>query len=389
MALSIDLPDTAGRLSRYRLTGTPVAVPQGPHAFTRIAFSAAHVVADPFTATEPGIGPAIDWAPTLAFRRHLLDLGLGIAEAMDTAQRGMGLDWPGARELIRQSLAAATPAERDRIFCGVGTDQLDPAAARDIDHVTAAYLDQLHAVQGMGGRVILMASRALARVARSPEDYATVYRRVLAEAEHPVILHWLGDMFDPALKGYWGADGYEAALETALGVIAENAAKVDGIKISLLDAEKEVRMRRRLPAGVKIYTGDDFNYPDLIRGDAQGFSHALLGIFDPIAPSASAALAALAKGDVAAYDRIFAPTVPLSRHIFRAPTQYYKTGVVFMAYLNGWQDHFVMVGGAHAMRPLPYFTDLFRLADAAGLLRDPDLAVVRMQRLLALYGVGA
>jgi hypothetical protein len=308
---------------------------------------------------------------------------------MDTAQRGMGLDWPGARELIRQSLAAAAPAERARIFCGVGTDQLDPAAARDIDHVTAAYLDQLHAVQGMGGRVILMASRALARVARSPEDYVTVYRRVLAEVEHPVILHWLGDMFDPALKGYWGANGYEAALETALGVIADNAAKVDGIKISLLDAEKEVRMRRRLPAGVKMYTGDDFNYPDLIRGDAHGFSHALLGIFDPIAPSASAALAALARGDLAAYERIFAPTVPLSRHIFRAPTQYYKTGVVFMAFLNGWQEHFVMVGGAQAMRPLPYFTDLFRLADVAGLLRDPDLAVVRMQRLLALYGVGA
>ena len=389
MTQRIDLPDAAGRLSPYTLTGTPVAVPAGPHAFTRIAFSAAHVVADPFTATEPGVAPAIDWEPTLAFRRHLLDLGLGIAEAMDTAQRGMGLDWPGARELIRQSLAAAAPEERGRIFSGVGTEQLEPAAARDIDHVTAAYLDQLHAVQGMGGRVILMASRALAKVARSPADYAVVYRRVLSEAEQPVILHWLGDMFDPALKGYWGADGFAAALETSLEVIAENAAKVDGIKISLLDAEKEIVMRRRLPAGVKMYTGDDFNYPELIKGDAESYSHALLGIFDPIAPSASAALAALARGDTAEYDRIFAPTVPLSRHIFRAPTQYYKTGVVFMAWLNGWQEHFVMVGGAQAMRPLPYFTDLFRLADAAGLLRDPEMAVARMKRLLALYGVGA
>jgi hypothetical protein len=389
MALTIDLPDETGALAPYALTGTPVAAPAGPHRFDRIAFSAAHVVADPFSGVEPGVGPAIDWDATLAFRRHLLDLGLGIAEAMDTAQRGMGLDWAGARALIRRSLEAASPAERDRIFSGVGTDHLAPADARGLDDVVAAYLEQLDAVQGMGGRVILMASRALARVARGPEDYAAVYGRVLAAADAPVILHWLGEMFDPALKGYWGADGFDAALETALGVIGENAAKVDGIKISLLDAGKEIAMRRRLPDGVKMYTGDDFNYPALIKGDDQGYSHALLGIFDPIAPSASAALAALARGDEAAYDAIFAPTVPLSRHIFRAPTQYYKTGVVFMAWLNGWQDHFVMIGGAQAMRPLPYFCDLFRLADAAGLLRDPERAVARMRRLLALYGAGA
>ncbi len=389
MSLSIDLPDETGAVAPYLLSGTPVAVPEGPHRFDRIAFSAAHVVADPFSPVEPGVGPAIHWDATLAFRRHLLDLGLGIAEAMDTAQRGMGLDWNGARELIRRSLEAAEPAERDRIFSGVGTDHLAPEAARSLDDVAAAYLEQLEAVQGLGGRMILMASRALARVARGPEDYADVYGRVLAAADAPVILHWLGPMFDPALAGYWGGDAFEATMETALGVISENAAKVDGVKISLLDAEKEVVMRRRLPAGVKMYTGDDFNYPALIRGDAQGFSHALLGVFDPIAPSASAALAALARGDEAAYERILAPTVPLSRHIFRAPTRYYKTGVVFLAWLNGWQEHFVMVGGAQAMRPLPYFTELFRLADAAGLLQDPEMAVARMRRLLAVYGVAA
>jgi hypothetical protein len=389
VALRIDLPDTSGALAPYALVGEPVAAPEGRRRFDRVAFSAAHVVADPFSGVEPSLGPAIDWDATLAFRRHLLDLGLGIAEAMDTAQRGMGLDWPGARDLIRRSLAAAAPAERDRIFSGVGTDHLAPEDARSLDDVVAAYLHQLEAVQGMGGRVILMASRALARLARGPDDYARVYDAVLAAADAPVILHWLGAMFDPALKGYWGSDAFEPALETALSVIAANARKVDGIKISLLDAGKEVAMRRRLPAGVKTYTGDDFNYPELIKGDEAGFSHALLGIFDPIAPSASAALAALARGDVAAYDRIFEPTVPLSRHVFRAPTQYYKTGVVFLAWLNGWQDHFVMLGGAQAMRPLPYFCDLFRLADAAGLLRDPEAAVARMRRLLALYGVGA
>jgi len=254
--------------------------------------------------------------------------------------------------------------------------------------VVRAYAEQIEAIQALGGRVIVMASRALVRVAGSPRDYAAVYRRVLGLCDKPVILHWLGDMFDPALRGYWGSTGFAPAMETALEVIGANAAKVDGIKISLLDDAKEIAMRRRLPAGVKMYSGDDFNYPALIKGDAQGYSHALLGIFDPIAPVASAALAALKAGDAAAYDRLFAPTVPLSRHIFRAPTQFYKTGVVFLAWLNGYQDHFVMVGGAQAMRPLPYFTECFRLADAAGLLRDPDLAVARMKRLLAVYGVG-
>jgi hypothetical protein len=386
-SIQIALPDEHGKTSPYRLKGEPAPAPQAPHHFNRVALSAAHIVADPFAAREPALGPSIDWNATLSFRRHILDLGLGVAEAMDTAQRGMGLDWDGALELIRHSLGAASPDERKRIYSGAGSDHLDAAKAQSLDDVIRAYLEQIEAIQKLDGRIILMASRALARVAKSPKDYETVYQRVLSACDRPVILHWLGDMFDPALKGYWGSATFEPALETALAVIGANATKVDGIKISLLDDVKEVAMRRRLPAGIKMYTGDDFNYPDLIKGDAQGFSHALLGIFDPIAAVASTALSALNRGDVAAYDRLFAPTVPLSRLIFRAPTQYYKTGVVFLAYLNGFQRHFVMIGGAQSMRPLPYFTGLFRLADEAGLLRDPELATDRMRRFLALHGV--
>ncbi len=387
-ALAIDLPDETGHTETYELKGAPVAAPGGPHRFNRQAFAAVHVVADPFAAQEPGQGAAIDWEATLAFRRHVLGLGLGVAEAMDTAQRGMGLDWPAAKALIERTLADAAPEERARIVSGVGTDYLDPAEARSLADVVAAYHAQLAAVQKAGGRVVLMASRALARIATSPADYESVYARVLAEAEAPVILHWLGEMFDPALAGYWGANDFPPALETALAIVHANASKVDGIKLSLLDDAKEIQMRRRLPDGVRMYSGDDFNYPALIEGDAEGHSDALLGIFDPIAPAASAALSALADGDAAAYRRILEPTVPLSRLIFRAPTQHYKTGVVFLAYLNGFQDHFVMIGGAQAMRPLPYFTALFRLADGAGLLRDPERAVSRMRQFLSLYGPG-
>jgi hypothetical protein len=388
MALVLDLPDERGRAVPYQMRATPVAVSPPPHQFNRAAFAAAHVVADPFAAQEPTLGPAIDWKATIAFRRRLLDLGLNVAEAMDTAQRGFGLDWSGALELARRTLDAASAQERERIFIGVGTDHLPPSEARNLDDVVRAYGEQIEAVQKLGGRMILMASRALARVAVSPADYARVYARVLAMVEKPVILHWLGPMFDPALAGYWGADRFEDALESALAVIAESAAKIEGIKISLLDADKEIAMRRRLGAEVKMYTGDDFNYPELIKGDAQGFSHALLGIFDPIAAAASAALAALARGDVDAYARILAPTVPLSRLIFRAPTQFYKTGVVFLAWLNGFQDHFVMLGGAQSMRPLPYFVEAFRLADAAGVLEDPWRSQRRMRAFLNIYGFG-
>ncbi len=385
--VSIKLPTSAGKLESYELSGTPLRVGKGTRRFNRVAFAAAHIVVDPLKGGDPSASPILDWDRTLAFRHHLLDLGFGIAEAMDTAQRGMGLDWPGAHELIRQSLGSTRGRKDAMIFSGCGTEQLAPEEARTLDDVVAAYLTQLHAIQKLGGRIILMASRALARIATSPRDYETVYARVLAEADHPVILHWLGDMFDPALEGYWGSDDFAQALETALAVIAANENKVDGIKISLLDDRKEIVMRRRLPRAVKMYTGDDFNYPELIAGDAQGFSHALLGIFDPIAPAASLALEKLAAGDRATFEKILAPTVPLSRLIFRAPTQYYKTGVVFLAWLNGFQDHFIMAGGTQSMRPLAYFADILRLADQAGLLGDPDRALHRMRQLLALHGI--
>jgi hypothetical protein len=383
--MRIALPDATGRMADYTLAGSPVeAVPLGP-APARIVYSAAHVVADPFADADPSGAPALDWEATMAFRRHLAGLGLGIAEAMDTAQRGMGLPWPVALELIRRTCAELPDA---LVACGAGTDQLDPPEARTLDDVRRAYLEQVDAIQAVGGRIILMASRVLVRVARGPDDYRRLYADVLAACDRPVILHWLGDMFDPALAGYWGNPDFGPALDTALAVIGDSTSKVDGIKISLLDKDKEIAMRRRLPPGVKMYTGDDFNYPELIEGDAEGHSHALLGIFDPLAPLAATAVGHLGRGDAARFRALLDPTVPLARTVFRAPTQYYKTGVVFLAWLNGFQDHFVMVGGAQAMRPLPYFTTVFRQADACGLLRDPERAVARMRRFLALHGAG-
>lgn len=382
------LPNASGVLSPYALIGSPWNATPPKVAFTRVVFSAAHVVADPFSSTDPSSGGAIDWDSTLAYRRYLADLGLGIAEAMDTAQRGMGLSWADSLTLIRRT-KAALEGTNVPIFNGCGTDHLDTASVRSVDDVVDAYLEQVDAIQRLGGRLILMASRALAGVAKTPEDYLSVYRRVLAHADEPVVLHWLGDMFDPELKGYWGVDDLTAARDIALQVIAENESKVDGIKISLLDKEREIDMRRRLPAGVKMYTGDDFNYPELIAGDSQGYSHALLGIFDAIAPAASHALVALAEDNQKKFMEILEPTIPLSRRIFGAPTRFYKTGVVFLAYLNGHQPHMVMLAGHQAMRSLPYFVDVFKLADAAGLLRDPDLAAARMKRLLGVYGVDA
>ncbi len=378
--MDINLPDGVYQMQGKAISATALAKP-----FNRVVYAAAHVVADPLSNDDPTVRAAIDWPTTLKFRSHLLDLGFGIAEAMDTSQRGMGLDWPTALELIRQSLAHAG-SRAHLIASGCGTDHLLPQHAKTLDDVVKAYLEQLHAIQKLGGRIILMASRALVQVAKSPDDYVKVYSRVLAEADHPVVLHWLGDMFDPALQGYWGSNEFSSKMETALTVIRDNDTKVDGIKISLLDETKEVTMRRRLPASVKMYTGDDFNYPALIEGDAQGYSHALLGIFDAIAPVASQALQALAAGDTKTYNDLMLPTVPLSRLIFRAPTQFYKTGIVFLAWLNGHQDHFVMINGAQSTRPLPYFTDCFKLADKAHLLRDPDLAVSRMKKLLAVCG---
>ena len=383
---TITLPAAGGRLEPFT-TGPAGDFARPVRPFDRIAFAAAHVVADPFADVDPWLTAAIDWDATLAFRSHLWSLGFGVAEAMDTAQRGMGLDWPTALELIRRSVALARAEGGRLVACGAGTDHLAAGPDVSLADVVRAYETQCAAVEAAGGRIILMASRALAAAARAPEDYARVYGRILGQVKEKVIIHWLGEMFDPALAGYWGSEDHWTAMDTCLSVIAANAAKVDGIKVSLLDKDKEIAMRRRLPAGVRMYSGDDFNYPELIEGDGEGHSDALLGIFAVIAPAASAALAALAAGDRDGYRRILAPTVPLSRHVFKAPTRFYKTGVVFMAYLNGLQTHFTMVGGQQGARSLLHLAELFRLADAAGLLRDPEEACMRMRRVLAVHGV--
>ncbi len=396
MALSLKLPDAAGKkIEAYALRGAAPVKPAAGVKFNRIAYSAAHVVADPLAAIDPWLQCAVDWDATIAYRQRLWSLGLGVAEAMDTAQRGMGLDWPTSLELIRRSLDAARDVPGALVASGCGTDHLAPEDVQTVDEVIAGYEEQMAAIEKLGGRLIVMASRALARVAKGPADYERVYDRILSQARQPVILHWLGDMFDPALKGYWGDDDPDKAMDTALAVIATHPDKVDGIKISLLDKDKEIAMRRRLPAGVRMYTGDDFNYAELIAGDGwgrettHGQSDALLGIFDAIAPAASAALGELAQGHVRKFHDILGPTVPLSRHIFAAPTRFYKTGVVFMAWLNGHQTHFTMVGGQQSARSLVHFAELFRLADAAHLLEQPELAVRRMNQLLSLHGLEA
>jgi hypothetical protein len=382
----IRLPTPDGAIAPFTLS-PPRDFPKATPPFPRVALAAAHVVSDALAEQDPWLDVKIDWDRTIAFRRYLWSLGLGVAEAMDTAQRGMGLDWTGAQELIRRSLDAMKDVPGAVMASGAGTDHLAPGPDVTVDDVIRAYEEQCEAVEAMGGRIILMASRALAKAARSPADYERVYNRILSQVRQPVVIHWLGEMFDPALEGYWGNHDHMAAMETALSVIEANAAKVDGVKISLLDDRKEISMRRRLPKGVRMYTGDDFNYAELIAGDEQGYSDALLGIFDPIAPAVGGALASLSKNDLSTFHDILAPTVPLSRHIFKAPTRFYKTGVVFMAWLNGHQDHFVMVGGQQSTRSIQHFAELFRLADKAGLLRDPEMAVARMRSLLALHGV--
>ncbi len=383
----VNLLSPSGAVEPYALRGDRSWSAPAKPAFNRTAFAAAHVVADARSAVDPWVEAAVDWDATLRYREHLLSLGLGVAEAMDTAQRGMGLDWPTALTLIEKTVAMARGKPGSMVASGVGTDHLPPRPGLTTADVIAAYEKQAEAVEAVGGRIILMASRALAAAARSSEDYEHVYGAILERVREPVILHWLGPMFDPALAGYWGSDDVDEAMDVCLRVIAAHAAKVDGIKISLLDKEKEITMRRRLPAGVKMYTGDDFNYPELIEGDDVGYSHALLGIFDAIAPAASAALQALGAGDAAEYRRILAPTVPLSRHVFAAPTRFYKSGVVFLAWLGGWQDHFVMVGGQQSARSVWHYCALFRLADAAGMFGDPDLAVARMRAFLTVQGI--
>jgi len=383
------LPTGDGRLEPYRLSGTPLVARAPRTALTRTAFAAAHVVSDPLRERSPWDGrPAVDWAATLSFRSQLWDQGLGLAEAMDTAQRGMGVDWATALDLIQRTMAAARAHPmRPRVACGAGTDHLNLADLRSADAIAAAYETQAEAIEAAGGQLILMASRAFPAMGAGPKVYHGVYRRLIDGAANPVILHWLGDMFDPMLAGYWGTTDVASASDFVLALIAENPGKVDGIKISLLDQAHEEAFRARLPAGVRLYTGDDFNYAPLIEGDGVHHSHALLGIFAAISPAAAQALEALALGDSATYHRLLAPTVPLSREIFRAPTRYYKAGIAFLSWLNGHQQHFIMPAGFQSSRDITHYAAVVRLADAAGLLARPDLAEARMAQLLALHGV--
>jgi hypothetical protein len=379
--MRVSLPDGDLTLSG---AGAEFAAPGRPFT-SRVAYAAAHVVADPPADNVPGAPAALDWEATLAFRRHLWAHGFGVAEAMDTAQRGMGLDYATARVLVRRSARAARAAG-GTIVAGVATDQL-PAGPATLADVTRAYREQLDEVQEAGARPVLMCSRHLAAAARGPEDYLRVYDELLTAADGPVVLHWLGSMFDPALTGYWGATDLDLAADTVVELIKAHESRVDGIKVSLLDAGREDALRRRLPAGVRLYTGDDFHYPELIRGDEVGHSDALLGVFAAIAPAAAAALAALDRDDLAAYDEIFSPTVPLARHLFATPTWFYKTGIVFLAWLAGHQDHFTMVGGLQSGRSPAHLATLLTLADAAGLLPDAELAAARARAFFAVAGV--
>jgi hypothetical protein len=386
LATSLKLVGPDGSEFNYTPAYEPLTPPQRGRFETRVAIAAAHVVVDPFRTLDPLTHPVIDWDATIAYRDYLWSLGFGVAEAVDTAQRGMGLDWPLALELIKRSTAVAH-ARGALVASGAGTDHLSAGNSITLQDVTDAYLEQCETIEAVDGRIILMASRALAAVARHADDYALVYATVLSQVRHPVILHWLGPMFDSALEGYWGATAISEAAENCLNIIRTHKEKIDGIKMSLLDADLEVSMRRRLPRNVRMYTGDDFNYEQLILGDKHGHSDALLGIFDAIAPAASLALGALDAGDLPRYHQLLAPTVPLSRHIFASPTQHYKTGVVFLAYLNGFQSHFRMVGGRESARSVAHLCELFVLADQARVLRDPELAAQRMSAFLLLAGV--
>jgi hypothetical protein len=382
------LPRAGGSIYDYAVKGKFLYAESGNPPRSRIPYAAVHVVADPLADVSPISPAAIDWERTLAFRRHIWSYGLGVAEAMDTAQRGMGLDWNAAKELIKRSVAEAK-AVGGRIVCGAQTDHLAPGSARSLRDIEVAYEEQCGFVEEQGGQVVIMASRELAKIARGPDDYARVYGRVLSQLRQPALIHWLGEPFDPALAGYWGHADLDHATATCLEIISSHRDKVEGLKLSLLDQEREIAMRRRLPHGVHMFTGDDFDYPTTIAGDGERYSDALLGAFDLIAPAASAALAALDEGHTDRFDAILKPTVPVSRHAFGAPTFYYKTGIVFVAYLNGYQDHFRMVGGLESGRSAVHLAELFVLADTAGLLRDAELAVDRVRHVMALAGVSA
>jgi Protein of unknown function (DUF993) len=381
-AAEVLLPRADGSLEPF-VPGDPVEFqrPREPLR-SRVFLAAVHVVADPLGGRGESVGGAIDWEATLAYRRHLWSWGLGVAEAMDTAQRGMGLGWHQARELIARSAEAARESG-GRLAAGAGTDHLHPDRVASLGEIRDAYLEQCELVEAQGCQPIVMASRALAAAATGPGDYRTVYDAVLERAERPVILHWLGGMFDPALVGYWGSDEPGDALEFVAALISDHAKQVDGVKVSLLDDALEIRLREALPEGVRMYTGDDFNFAPLIAGG----SDALLGVFDAIAPAASAALQALDAGDEPRFHELLAPTEPLARKLFASPTYHYKTGLVFLAWLNGHQDHFRMVAGYESARTIVHLADVFRLAAGAGLLADPALAAERMRRLLAVAGI--
>ncbi len=382
--MQIRLPQFDGTLKNFTLQAEPIYPDSVSKGFNRTVYAAAHVVIDPVATMDPwDASPVVDWDATLAFREHLYKLGFKVAEAMDTAQRGMGVDWPIARELMQRSIRHARSVGGD-LACGVGTDQLVATHNTCIADVEAAYREQLEVVEAEGGRIVLMASRALNQVARTPDDYLKLYGKILQDTSQPVVLHWLGEMFDSALYGYWGSVDLSQALKTVVLLINENVDKVEGIKVSLLDPQWELELRRLLPDSVKLYTGDDFNYAELIAGDDDGFSHGLLGIFDPIAPVAASALNALAAGDKALYHQLLDPTVALSREIFRAPTKNYKAGVVFLAWLNGYQNHFSMAGGLESSRGVAHYAKLFELADACGVLVNPDLALSRMRHFLSV-----
>ncbi|MDE1463494.1 dihydrodipicolinate synthase family protein [Spartinivicinus poritis] len=388
MLLSVNLPTADNKLERYNLLAEGFVDVKPTIPLNRTLYAAAHLVVDPFQERHPWQGiPAVDWDTTLAYREYLWGQGFKVAEAMDTAQRGMGVDWPTALELIKRSISLAKAIPGADLAAGAGTDQLNEHINYTLDDVRKAYIEQIEAIEAVGGRVILMASRALAKVATSPDEYIGLYAELIQGCRYPVILHWLGDMFDPQLTGYWGSTDIWQAMATVETIINENQRKLAGIKISLLATEYEVALRKRLPQTVKMFTGDDFNYPELIAGDGEDFSHGLLGIFDPIAPVAAQALAKLAEGDIADYFRLMNPTVALSRKIFETPTQYYKAGVVFIAWLNGHQSHFSMAGGMQSARSLVHYAEVFRLADQAGVLRDPELAVRRINQLKAVYGL--
>ena len=400
---SLILPTADGGIRQYRLSPAPRWTKPAAPITSRRAYAAAHVIPEAAADNTPGAPARLDWDATMAYRHELWSYGLGVADAMDTAQRGMGLDWAATQQLIKRTgveaasvaaggnAATAGRSVRDLVSCGAGTDQLDidslPSGTAGVQAVLHAYREQIAVVSEAGPKVILMSSRALAKVASGPDDYLHVYSTLLREVDQPVILHWLGTMFDPALAGYWGSDNIAQATETFLTLIRENADKVDGVKVSLLDAAHEVSLRAALPDGVRLYTGDDFNYPELIDGDGTRHSDALLGIFAAIYPAASAALQAYDNGEAAKGRAILDSTRELGKHIFSAPTFYYKTGIAFMSWLNGHQQGFQMVGGLHSGRSVVHLAQTFELADRAGLLKNPDHAAFRMSDFLRINGV--